>query len=49
MGPRKLLGEIAAALAKARLAIDQAVLMYNNFRPHCSLGMRKPSQAHKAA
>ncbi len=36
-------------LTTIRLAIDLAILMYNNFTPHSSLGMRKPSLAHKAA
>lgn len=35
--------------AQAKIAIDQAVLMYNNHRPHTSLGMRKPSHAHRDA
>lgn len=35
--------------AQARLAIGQAILMYNNFRPHASLGMRTPSQVHEEA
>lgn len=35
--------------AQARIAIDQAVLMYNNYRPHTSLEMRKPSQSHQEA
>ena len=35
--------------AMARLAIDQAILMYNNYRPHCSIGMKKPVEVHELA
>jgi transposase InsO family protein len=35
--------------AHARLAAAQAVELYNNRRPHTSLGLRTPSEAHKIA
>lgn len=35
--------------AQALNATRQAIEMYNNYRPHSSLGMRKPSQMHRQA
>ena len=34
---------------QARKAIEEAIILYNNHRPHGSLGMRKPTQVHRKA
>lgn len=33
--------------ANARLAVDQAVHLYNTRRPHTALGYRTPQEAHR--
>ena len=38
-----------ANTAEARLAVKQAIDVYNNYRPHLSLNYLTPNQAHKAA
>lgn len=35
--------------AQARAAVEQAVWLYNNRRPHTSLGLKTPAQAHGRA
>ena len=34
-------------MEQARLAIDEAVMLYNNHRPHMSLGYRTPTSVHQ--
>ena len=34
---------------QATLAVEQAVMMYNNYRPHLSLDYKKPAQIHQLA
>ena len=34
---------------QAQLAVAQSVDLYNNHRPHGSIGMQKPSQFHRFA
>lgn len=34
---------------KARLAVDQAIHLYNNRRPHTALKMRFPAEVHAHA
>lgn len=34
---------------QAIIAIEQAIMTYNNFRPHYSLALRKPSEVHAMA
>ena len=43
------LGACFRTKAEARQAVDQAVWLYNNFRPHMSLGYRTPSEVHAEA
>jgi putative transposase len=40
------LGSVFANHAMARRALEQAVWLYNERRPHLSLGYRKPGQVH---
>jgi transposase InsO family protein len=43
------LGRQFKTKAGARLAVDQAVLLYNTRRPHTALGYRTPQEAHSLA
>jgi putative transposase len=43
------LGVVFWTRAQARAAVRQAVRLYNNERPHLSLNMRTPTQAHRLA
>lgn len=43
------LGTCFRTKAEARQAVDQAVWLYNKFRPHMSLGYRTPSEVHAEA
>lgn len=40
------LGYVFANIEQARLAVEQAVWIYNHKRPHTSLGMRTPAEVH---
>ncbi len=37
------------SLKQASQAVEEAILMYNNYRPHQSLKMKKPMQVHQCA
>ncbi len=41
------LGETFAQKSEAKLAVEQAVDLYNNYRPHGSLGNRFPMSVHR--
>lgn len=41
------LGETLVSKAAARIAVDEAVNLYNNWRPHGSLSNRIPMQVHR--
>lgn len=41
-----LLGTSFPTKAAARIAIDQAVMLYNTRRPHSSIGLKTPEQQH---
>ena len=43
------LGACFRTKAEARQAVDQAVWLYNELRPHMSLGYRTPSEVHQMA
>ena len=43
------LGGTFGTRAQARRAVEQAVWLYNNRRPHTSLGMEYPAQVHRQA
>jgi transposase InsO family protein len=43
------LGSEFRSLSQARKAVDEAVYLYNRFRPHRSLGMYTPEQIHGKA
>ena len=43
------LGHVFANAAEARLAVEQAIWIYNHKRPHMSLGMRTPAEVHAGA
>jgi transposase InsO family protein len=43
------LGACFRTKAEARRAVDQAVWLYNELRPHMSLGYRTPSEVHRDA
>ena len=43
------LGRQFKTKASARLAVDQAVYLYNTRRPHTALGYRTPEAAHSQA
>lgn len=43
------LGETFVSKHQVRSAVKEAVDLYNNFRPHNSLGNRMPMQVHKAS
>ena len=43
------LGACFRTKAQARRAVDQAVWLYNELRPHMSLGYRTPSEVHQMA
>jgi transposase InsO family protein len=43
------LGETFRTRAQARAALMQAVSLYNEMRPHTSLGYRTPAEAHREA
>jgi transposase InsO family protein len=43
------LGACFRTKAEARRAVDQAVWLYNELRPHMSLGYRTPSEVHQMA
>jgi transposase InsO family protein len=43
------LGGTFRTRAQVRRAVDQAVWLYNNRRPHTNLGMEFPEQVHKQA
>ena len=43
------LGACFRTKAQARQAVDQAVWLYNELRPHMSLGYRTPSEVHSKA
>ncbi|MFT2092101.1 integrase core domain-containing protein, partial [Paraglaciecola sp. 2405UD69-4] len=34
-------------LEELRQLIDESILIYNELRPHLSLGMKTPNQVHK--
>ena len=40
------LGYVFANAEQARLAVEQAIWIYNHKRPHTSLGMRTPAEVH---
>jgi transposase InsO family protein len=43
------LGTAFRTRAQARTAARQAVMLYNNYRPHTSLNLRKPAEVHREA
>jgi len=43
------LGRTFLTRKQARRAIDEAVWLYNNRRPHTKLGYRMPSDVHRQA
>ncbi len=43
------LGTRFRSRAQARVAAEQAVRLYNNRRPHLSLGMQTPVEVHSKA
>jgi transposase InsO family protein len=43
------LGMTFRTRAQARAAARQAATLYNNYRPHTSLNLRKPVEVHREA
>ena len=41
------LGQVIATKSQAKLLVEQAVDLYNNYRPHLSLKMNTPNNVHK--
>jgi len=41
------LGQVLATKEQAKILVEQAVDVYNNYRPHLSLGMKTPNSVYK--